>query len=255
MGKKKVSPALNITHKVQDLLKEIVKAPPEPLKQEEVEETTEPETQIERHETVQEEPDPEELEEQSWKEERERRRDIAREEILSNLNHATEQWKETGDVGIHLEPPVPFSEKIRKLLGKMRANQQILTGKLQVQLSNARSVQQSIAQNLKQVINAKLEERRVAKEHARLIAEQAKIESIHQKQAPELIDPQLPQTPQRIQQPIPTPPRPAVQTTPVTPITRADHTTIEKEWQEVVQKLSPSEREEIERMLDQLSNR
>lgn len=36
-------------------------------------------------------------------------------EILSILNEATNKWKESGDVGIHLEPPKSWGERMRTL--------------------------------------------------------------------------------------------------------------------------------------------
>lgn len=254
MGKKKVSPVANLTHKVQDVLKEIVQAPPEPPKQEEETEELAPETSTHAAEQVTEESDQEELEQQSWNEERERKRDMIREEILSKLNHATEQWKETGDVGVHLEPPVPFSEKLKTFLGKVRAGQKTISAKLHGQLTNAMVVQQALAKDIKETINAKLEERRLAKEHAKLIAEQSAPKK--QEDAAPLIATQTShspplQTPSRILEP----PRPASQVTATQPKPASSQATVEQEWQEVMHKLSPSEREEIEHMLDQLASK
>lgn len=255
MGKKKISPVSNLTHKVQDVLKEIVQAPSEPPKKEEdeiEEQVSETEKSFPEKETP--EPDPEELEEQSWNEERERKRDIIREEILSKLNNATEQWKQTGDVGVHLEPPVPFSEKLKTFLGKVRAGQKTISAKLRGQISNAASVQQALARDLRTAINAKMEERRLAKEHARLIAEQSK--PTPQAQSAQTAMPQTNLQPSRqVQQQLPEPPRPihSAQQTPVK--SASSQATVEQEWQEVMQKLSPSEREEIEHMLDQLASK
>lgn len=46
-----------------------------------------------------------------------------REEALSLLNQATEEWKQTGSLNTNLgEPPIPFKKRIKCLLGKFKPN-------------------------------------------------------------------------------------------------------------------------------------
>lgn len=93
-----------LKQKVNSFLKEAVKEPPKPV----VEELTEEETL----------PPPSYLEE-DFEAISEIKQDDAREEVLFTLNNATKQWKETGDIGIHLEAPVPFHEKAKAVWNKI----------------------------------------------------------------------------------------------------------------------------------------
>jgi len=45
--------------------------------------------------------------------------DGSREELLANLSEATSKWKETGDVGVKLKPPVSLKERVRKMWSKV----------------------------------------------------------------------------------------------------------------------------------------
>jgi len=117
-------------HKVAGLFKDIVEAPPEPVKVPEPEVvdaeirvtaeeshlpererkiriTAETEAKVELP-AEEEEVDEEELQNQ----EREEMREKIHEHIVKNLNDAVSHWKETGELGVHLEPPVPLHEKI-----------------------------------------------------------------------------------------------------------------------------------------------
>ncbi len=100
-------------HKIASIFKEIVEAPPEeikPMQELEVKEEVKP--------VPEEELDEDELEEK----ELEKHRDVLHEEILENLNSAVSRWKETGDVGIHFEAPVPLREKVKFLLSGIKSS-------------------------------------------------------------------------------------------------------------------------------------
>src|SRR5574341_1142662 len=58
--------------------------------------------------------------EQLKKQEREEMRERIHEHIVSNLNSAVSKWKETGEIGMHLEPPVSLKDRVRSFLSKVR---------------------------------------------------------------------------------------------------------------------------------------
>jgi len=90
-------------NKIADTFKEIVEAPEEPI--EEIVEDTEEEVL---------DPEEKEIEDAIVEEEFDPKRD----EILQALNIAVDKWKQTGEVGIHLEAPISLREKVRNLLTK-----------------------------------------------------------------------------------------------------------------------------------------
>lgn len=53
-------------------------------------------------------------------------------EILSILNEATNKWKESGDTGLHLEPPKSWSERMRTLWSGVNVQSTRLSGRLKV---------------------------------------------------------------------------------------------------------------------------
>jgi hypothetical protein len=53
-------------------------------------------------------------------------------EILSILNDATNKWKESGDTGLHLEPPKSWSERMRTLWTGVNVQSTRLSGRLKV---------------------------------------------------------------------------------------------------------------------------
>lgn len=53
-------------------------------------------------------------------------------EILSILNEATNKWKESGDVGIHLEPPKSWGERMRTLWSGVNVQSVRLSGRLKI---------------------------------------------------------------------------------------------------------------------------
>src|SRR3989338_3227839 len=110
MGKKKESPVTHITNKISRILKEIANAPPLEAHQDKEEfEQADESTKNVKTEIIEEETD----DESSLIEEHERRREAYREEIIGRLNNATEQWKQTGELGMKLEPPIPLRDKAK----------------------------------------------------------------------------------------------------------------------------------------------
>jgi len=91
-------------HRVADAFKEIVDAPPEVV--EEIKELIEPE-EVEEPEQAEAEAPVEEFDEK-------------RDQILQTLNSAVESWKETGDIGMHLEEPKKLRDRVHNLLVKMK---------------------------------------------------------------------------------------------------------------------------------------
>ncbi len=53
-------------------------------------------------------------------------------EILSILNEATNKWKESGDTGLHLEPPKSWGERMRTLWSGVNVQSVRLSGRLKV---------------------------------------------------------------------------------------------------------------------------
>jgi|GEM_PF-2250263 len=59
-------------------------------------------------------------------------KDEKRDEVLSMLNEATNKWKESGDTGLHLEPPKSWGERMRTVWGGMEIQSTRLSGRLKV---------------------------------------------------------------------------------------------------------------------------
>jgi len=143
-------------HRVAGLFKEAVEAPPEEhIEPEKEVETVEHGIRItaetsdapvkeieERKEEVVEEVDEEDLRRQ----EREEMREKIHEHIVSNLNNAVSKWKETGDIGVHLEPPVPLKDKVKSFLSKVREKSSPMALKLKNQIEE---VAEKVAARLK----------------------------------------------------------------------------------------------------------
>jgi len=138
-------------HKIADIFKEIVEAPPEPPKEvveqngvQEVEPiiTAEPSAIDESHSEVH-EPEKEVP-------------DAQHEEILSLLNQSVARWKETGDVGLHLEAPVPMREKMRKFLSTLKSSHvsQKIQGEIQrvVQKASSLKTEKAVRQEWKEIV-------------------------------------------------------------------------------------------------------
>ncbi len=127
--------------RISGLFKDIVEVPPEELKPEEEfsEESDIPEIKMmgddgddvkvvpeEEKEVEEDESDEEVLREQ----ERENMRDKIHEHIVSNLNDAVAKWKETGELGVNLEPPVPLKDKVRGVWERMKPASFAISAKL-----------------------------------------------------------------------------------------------------------------------------
>ncbi len=145
-------------HRIADVFKEIVEAP-EQEKAELVHDFQElpqsmPEDEkiapIEKEEVspVKVEEKVEEVEEEDLlKQERDRRRDAVHEEILQNLNKAVSDWKQSGDVGLHLQAPVSLREKVRKFLSKMKRHPADVSTKVE---EHAEEVAEKVASRIKE---------------------------------------------------------------------------------------------------------
>lgn len=114
-------------HKVAGLFKDIVEVPPEELKPKEV--VVE---EVSPFQEIKEEPEKEVDEESVREEERERTRQQIHEHIVQNLTQAVSRWKETGEVGLHLEPPVPLSDKMKKVWERIKPASVAVSAKLKM---------------------------------------------------------------------------------------------------------------------------
>lgn len=116
-------------HKVAGLFKDIVEVPPEEIKlKEEVVEEASPFQEIKEEDEKEVEVD----EESSRENERERTRQQIHEHIVQNLNQAVSRWKETGEIGMHLEPPVPLSDKMKKVWERIKPASVAVSAKLKM---------------------------------------------------------------------------------------------------------------------------
>jgi len=115
-------------HKVAGLFKDIVEVPPEELKPKEVVvEEVSPFQEI-KEEEAEKEVD----EESAGEQERERTRQQIHEHIVQNLTQAVSRWKETGEIGMHLEPPVPLSDKMKKVWERIKPASIAVSAKLKM---------------------------------------------------------------------------------------------------------------------------
>ena len=134
-------------HKLADVFKDIVQPPPEPVV-EKVAENVRNEDDVhivQFGEKVDVKEEVEVDEEDSRVQEREKTREMIHEHITGRLNEAVSKWKETGDVGIHLEPPVPLKDKVKSFLSKMKTK----SAPLSVMLKNrAEEVMEKVAARL-----------------------------------------------------------------------------------------------------------
>ena len=110
------------SHKIANVFKDIIEAPPEPPK-EEVEEVSEVESVSEVLKVEEEELQTPEIE-------KEPEHDLKHAEVMQNLNKAVASWKETGDIGIHLEAPVPLREKVKLFWSKVKNKSSPVSAKL-----------------------------------------------------------------------------------------------------------------------------
>jgi hypothetical protein len=80
------------------------------------------------------------------RQEREEMRERIHEHIVGNLNSAVSKWKETGEIGVHLEPPVPLKDKVRSFLSKVKEKSSPVAAKLKMQIEE---VAERVAARLK----------------------------------------------------------------------------------------------------------
>src|SRR3989344_4279028 len=98
MGKPSMTRTFShVTDQVKEFLKDAVEVPPEEPKPKVIEEELEQEPEEELVEDISELPIVDDSQ-----------------EILAQLNTATSHWKETGDVQVHFEPPVPLSIRVKE---------------------------------------------------------------------------------------------------------------------------------------------
>lgn len=142
-------------HQVADLFKEIVEDVPEPKVEQEIEKEVDSDTiehgiritaetnalpekevsRVKEKEMLKDAEIEEELTaEEIKKQEREETRQRIHEHIVGNLNSAVSKWKETGDIGVHLEPPVPLKDKVKSFLSKMKEKSSPVAAKLMTQI-------------------------------------------------------------------------------------------------------------------------
>lgn len=130
----------SLKHKMADLFKEMVEPPPKQEIEAEV-----PEAELVEHgiritaetddapvkEIEQPPKEVEELDEDALRnEEREKTREMIHEHIVGKLNSAVAQWKETGNIGVNLEPPVPLKDRVKSMWSHMKEKSAPLAAKL-----------------------------------------------------------------------------------------------------------------------------
>ncbi len=145
-------------HKIANMFRNIVEAPPEPVVEEkEVAEAVRGEDDIRivqfdeksavKTEIAKKVEEPEEIDEDDLREqEREDTRKLIHDHITGKLSEAVSKWKETGDVGVHLEPPVPLREKVKSLLSRMKTKSAPLSAMLK---NKAEEVMEKVAARMK----------------------------------------------------------------------------------------------------------
>ncbi len=141
-------------HKVAGMFREAVEPPAEPVVEEKevVEEVRGDDVHIvqfgdkvevkEEKKVEDEEPDEDDFRVQ----EREDTRKLIHEHITGKLSEAVSKWKETGDIGVNLEPPVPLKEKVKGLLSRMKTKSAPLSAMLK---NKADEVMETVHSRLK----------------------------------------------------------------------------------------------------------
>ncbi len=142
-------------HKIAGVFREAVEAPPEPVVDENSIEEVRGEDDVrivqfgdkveaEEQKSVEVE---EELDETDLKErEREDTRKLIHEHIAGKLSEAVSKWKETGDIGVNLEPPVPLGEKVKGFLSRMKTKSAPLSAMLK---NKAEEVMERVSARMK----------------------------------------------------------------------------------------------------------
>ncbi len=114
------------THKVSSFFKDIVAAPPQ-IEEEKIIPEEKVEEKVENSEKFY-ESYPEEIEQKAKVEQveepvdEELPKNTEHHEALESLNNAVQKWKETGDLGVKLEPPVPLRERMNNFLQRISKN-------------------------------------------------------------------------------------------------------------------------------------
>jgi hypothetical protein len=141
-------------HRIADMFREAVEPPSETVVEEKeaVEEVRSGDdvhivqfgdkVEVKEEKVEDEEPD----EDDSLAQEREDTRKRIHEHITGRLSEAVSKWKETGDVGVNLELPVPLKEKVKGLLSKMKTRSAPLSAMLK---NKAEEVMETVHSRLK----------------------------------------------------------------------------------------------------------
>ena len=141
-------------HKIAGVFREAVEAPPEPVVEEKSVEEFRGEDDVhivqfgdkveaeEQKSVVEEELDETDLKER----EREDTRKLIHEHIAGKLSEAVSKWKETGDIGVNLEPPVPLGEKVKGFLSRMKTKSAPLSAMLK---NKAEEVMERVSARMK----------------------------------------------------------------------------------------------------------
>jgi len=178
--KKKKSRFSLFRHKVSDVFKDMVEPPCEDIC-EDIEETKD-ETKNEKEEStlkpideqVTEAPEePEKVEEPEQTPNIDREDNAAHEEIVGTLNSAVAEWKQTGEVGLHLEPPVPFSTKLKTFWARVKPTDVSVKVK-----DSVNAVASTVASGIEKVKSMKLPRRPKVKIEPAKVLEKPKIEPV-----------------------------------------------------------------------------
>lgn len=141
-------------HKVTGMFREAVEPPAEPVVEEKeaVEEVRGDDVHIvqfgdevevkEERKVEDEEPDEDDLRVQ----EREDTRKLIHDHITGKLSEAVSKWKETGDIGVNMDLPVPLKEKVKGFLSRMKTKSAPLSAMLK---NKADEVMETVHSRLK----------------------------------------------------------------------------------------------------------
>ncbi len=134
-------------HRVADVFKDIVEAPPIEKNETPTEiDAAEKESGVIEHgiritaettdaKEVDRVVEVEELDEDATlQDEREKTREMIHEHIVGKLNSAVAQWKETGNIGVNLEPPVPLKDKVKLIWSRMKEKGTPLAARLKQEI-------------------------------------------------------------------------------------------------------------------------
>ena len=232
MGKKtlkkhhrpKPSPVSKITHSVEAFFKEAVQAPPEPQESKTSEEIQTPAQETTRTETL--------VDQETEKEPPVEEQDERRDEILGKLNHATQQWKDSGDIGLTLKAPIPFRERVKTVLSYVKSGS--------IKVGSAVKIGSITACGLVKENSIKLGS--AVKQQTQNAAERIRKTREEHRAQPPTPTPAIAEK-QTIQTPAPHTPK------------KEPPDTIQQEWQEVVEKTTSADadRDEVDQLIEELS--